>query len=136
MARTHDDPAEAVGWIARWTSDWSAQTGASWAIEASHVVVGQVGLRLIELAGEPHTSPTGCGQRRGHGYAPRALAAVTEWSLSDLGLHRLELNHATANEASCRVATKVGYVVEGTKRSQALHADGWHDMHMHARLAI
>ena len=44
-------PAEAVGWIARWTSDWSAETGASWAIEASHVVVGQVGLRLIELAG-------------------------------------------------------------------------------------
>jgi hypothetical protein len=24
---------------------------------------------------------------------------------------------------------------EGTKRGEALHADGWHDMHLHARLA-
>ena len=130
-------PAEAASWIARWTSQWSAETGASWAIEAGHVVIGQVGLRLIELAGgTAHISYWMRPEARGHGYAPRALAALTEWSLGELGLHRLELNHATGNEASCRVAMKAGYAVEGIKRSQALHADGWHDMHMHARLAI
>ncbi|MEU1023512.1 GNAT family protein, partial [Streptomyces sp. NPDC005904] len=51
------------------------------------------------------------------------------------GLHRLELTHATANEASCRVALKAGFPAEGTKRSALLHADGWHDMHLHARIA-
>jgi hypothetical protein len=28
-----------------------------------------------------------------------------------------------------------GYRLEGIKRSEALHGDGWHDMHLHARLA-
>lgn len=52
-----------------------------------------------------------------------------------LGLHRIEVDHSTRNTASCRVAERAGYRVEGTKRSQALHADGWHDMHQHARIA-
>ena len=51
-----------------------------------------------------------------------------------VGLHRIELLHSTGNAASCRVAEKAGYVLEGTKRRQGLHADGWHDMHLHARL--
>lgn len=69
---------------------------------------------------------------RGSGVASRALGLVSRWALSDLGLHRLELEHSTLNEPSCRVAAKAGYVLEGTKRSQALHDDGWHDMHLHA----
>lgn len=28
-----------------------------------------------------------------------------------------------------------GFALEGTKRRQALHGDGWHDMHLHALLA-
>jgi hypothetical protein len=31
----------------------------------------------------------------------------------------------------CRSMT----AAEGVKRGEALHADGWHDMHLHARLA-
>jgi ribosomal-protein-alanine N-acetyltransferase len=50
------------------------------------------------------------------------------------GFHRLELTHSLANAASCRVAHKVGYRLEGTLRQHGLHADGWHDMHLHARL--
>lgn len=42
--------------------------------------------------------------------------------------------HAVRNEASCRVAIKTGFVLEGTKRSAVLHPDGWHDMHLHARV--
>ena len=54
--------------------------------------------------------------------------------LTSGGLHRLELNHATANLGSCGVARKVGYAYEGTRRRQGLHDDGWHDMHMHGLL--
>ena len=43
--------------------------------------------------------------------------------------------HATANQASCAVATGAGFEVEGTARRGLLHEDGWHDMHLHARLA-
>jgi ribosomal-protein-alanine N-acetyltransferase len=66
--------------------------------------------------------------------ATRALRAVTARMFRQVGLHRIELLHSTANEASCRVANQSGYTYEGTKRRQALHADGWHDMHLHARL--
>jgi RimJ/RimL family protein N-acetyltransferase len=39
------------------------------------------------------------------------------------------------NEISCRVAVRVGFPLEGTMRSALLHDDGWHDMHVHARVA-
>ena len=71
---------------------------------------------------------------RGRGVASSAVAALASWSFDDLGLHRLELRHSVQNEASCRVATKLGFEMEGTMRSQLLHADGWHDMHLHARV--
>lgn len=71
---------------------------------------------------------------RGAGVAPRALTAVTAWALAEAGFHRLHLSHSTRNEASCRVAIKAGFPLEGTKRSEAIHSDGRHDMHLHARI--
>jgi [ribosomal protein S5]-alanine N-acetyltransferase len=71
---------------------------------------------------------------RGRGVAVRALHAATAWMFGEAGFHRLELVHSTLNEASCRVAHWTGYRFEGTQRGQGLHEDGWHDMHLHARL--
>jgi len=68
------------------------------------------------------------------GVAARATTTLTRWALDEIGLHRLELLHATANGASCKVAAKAGFVLEGTKRSAGWHQDGWHDMHLHARV--
>jgi RimJ/RimL family protein N-acetyltransferase len=47
---------------------------------------------------------------------------------------RLPVAHSVRNEASCRVATKTGFALEGTRRHSPPYADGWHDMHLHARL--
>lgn len=92
-------------------------------------------LRTIDLAeGLAEVAYWVLPAARGRAVAPRALEAVSRWSLDDLGLHRLELAHSTRNHASCRVAAKAGFLLEGTKRRQALHADGWHDMHLHALL--
>lgn len=71
---------------------------------------------------------------RGRGVASGALCVLTGWALSDLGLHRVELEHSRKNAASCRVAEKAGYLLEGTLRCRVLHEDGWHDMHLHAHL--
>lgn len=71
---------------------------------------------------------------RGAGVASRGLGALTAWALDEIGFQRLELDHSTRNLASCRVATKSGYFLEGTKRSAAVHDDGRHDMHLHARV--
>ncbi|GIE65229.1 acetyltransferase [Actinoplanes palleronii] len=99
-------------------------------------VVGQVGLRRIDLAeGLASISYWVLPGFRGQRFAPRALGALTTWAFDVLGLHRLELSHSTANGASCRVAVQAGYLAEGIKRSEARHADGWHDMHQHARIS-
>lgn len=74
-------------------------------------------------------------EARGQGVATAALGAVADWAVDDVGFHRLELHHSTTNAASCRVASKAALAAEGIRRAQALHLDGWHDMHAHARVA-
>ena len=71
---------------------------------------------------------------RGHGLAAIALEVVSNWALEAVGLHRLDLHHSVENTGSCRIAAKCGYDLEGTARSSVLHSDGWHDMHLHARI--
>jgi ribosomal-protein-alanine N-acetyltransferase len=132
--RTMDD-AEAAAWLAAWPDRWRAESGAGWAVTDGAEVVGQVGLRSIFLpAGVAEVSYWVLPAHRGRRVAPRALAALTAWALGSLGLQRIELRHATANAASCQVATLAGYAAEGVSRRAVLHPDGWHDMHIHARL--
>ncbi|MEU0424235.1 GNAT family N-acetyltransferase [Streptomyces canus] len=71
---------------------------------------------------------------RGAGIAVEAARRLTDWALHDLGLHRLTLCHAVADEASCRVAEKAGFRREATMRHALLHSDGRHDQHLHARV--
>ncbi|WP_328808827.1 GNAT family N-acetyltransferase [Nonomuraea montanisoli] len=126
---------EAHDWIQSWPGRWRQETGAGWAVVDAGAVVGQVSLRRLDFRdGVAEVSYWVLPAARGRRIAPRALSAVTAWSFAALGLHRMELNHSTANPASCRVAEAAGFALEGVKRREALHADGWHDMHMHARL--
>lgn len=62
------------------------------------------------------------------------MAALSHWALGEFGLHRIELEHSVTNETSCRVALTAGYPAEGVRRARVRYADGWHDMHLHARI--
>lgn len=127
---------EANAWIAAWPRRWRDETGAGWALVYRGQVAGQLSLRRIVLAeGLAEVSYWVLPEARGRRIASRALAAVTAWSFATLDLHRVELYHSTSNPASCRTAQYAGFTAEGTKRGDALHTDGWHDMHIHARLA-
>lgn len=132
------DAAEADAWIAAWADRWHGETGAGWAVTdaAAGTVLGQISLRTIDLPeARAEVSYWVLPAARGRAVAPRALTALAEWGFRGLGLHRIEVAHSTANPASCRVADRAGFALEGTKRAEALHTDGWHDMHLHARLA-
>jgi ribosomal-protein-alanine N-acetyltransferase len=132
-------PAEAAAWIAGWPLRWQAETDAGWAITepGSPAALGQISLRRLDLhEGLSAISYWVLPAARGRRLAGRALVALAGWALGTLGLHRVELSHSTANAASCRVADFAGFAPEGIKRGEARHADGWHDMHLHARLAI
>ncbi|MFF2506686.1 GNAT family N-acetyltransferase [Streptomyces sp. NPDC058067] len=136
-ARVSESEDEARGWLKEWRDAWESERRASWAVAvpATDEVVGRAGLRTLSLEeGHAEVAYWTLPVARGTGVAPRAVAALTRWAFDDIGFHRLELQHATGNLASCRVALKSGFAAEGTKRSALLHADGWHDSHLHARL--
>lgn len=77
-------------------------------------------------------------EARGAGVAGRALALASTWGFAELGLHRVELDHALGNAPSCRVAERCGYPLEGTLRGAMFEQgrqDAFRDCHLHARLA-
>ena len=148
LVRAYDDPdihrwhcrslslTDAESWVSHERQRWQQDLGSSWAITRNDSLCGRVGIGGVHLdegrAGVTYWVLPGA---RGQGVATLALGAVVEWAFGTAGFHRLELDHSTLNAASCRVAMKAGFAVEGTKRAQALHLDGWHDMHAHAMLA-
>ncbi|GAA3763443.1 GNAT family N-acetyltransferase [Plantactinospora mayteni] len=135
--RRMESDGEGREWTTQWPARWAAETDASWAVVAERTgePVGQVGLREIRLdQASAELSYWVLPAARGRGVAVRAVRAVQAWVFEGLGLHRLDLRHSTVNRASCRVAGKLGYEVEGTLRRAWRHADGWHDVHLHARL--
>lgn len=139
--RSIDTADEAEAWIAESGARWREDRGANWVVvdrasRADGVAVGRVGLTRIDLTdGFGELSYWVLPDERGRRIAVRATNAVTAWAFDELGLHRIELHHSTANEPSCRVARAAGFAAEGTARSMLLHDDGWHDVHLHARLA-
>ncbi|MER5448175.1 GNAT family N-acetyltransferase [Streptomyces sp. NPDC002764] len=135
--RRSDSEEEAAGWVREWVEEWEGERKAQWAVVDADTdrLLGRVallGILLVEAQAKVAYWTTAAA--RGRGVATRATDTLTRWAFDEIGFHRLELLHATANQASCRVAAKAGFALEGTKRSAAYHQDGWHDMHLHARL--
>ncbi|WP_199539222.1 GNAT family N-acetyltransferase [Desertihabitans brevis] len=126
---------EALQWVTDARAGWRDETPASWAIAADDGLAGRITLRPHLADGWAEAAYWVVAAARGRGVAPLALQTATNWAFQVLGLHRVELEHSTGNPASCRVALKAGFAAEGTKRSHTLHPDGWHDMHLHARIA-
>ncbi|MFC6084530.1 GNAT family N-acetyltransferase [Sphaerisporangium aureirubrum] len=123
---------QAARLITTWQVRWQLESGASWAVTAGREVLGRVALRTVELGlGLGEVAYWVLPAARGRGVAVRAVTELARWAFDDLGLHRLELRHSTANPASCRVAVRSGFATEGLLRSSLRHADGWHDMHLH-----
>jgi RimJ/RimL family protein N-acetyltransferase len=125
-------------WIRERQRRWLDRAGVDWAIAAAQdddLLLGRIAIhRLVLGQGLGEVAYWVVPESRGRRIAPRARAALCEWAF-DRGVHRLELAHSVDNPASCRVAQRAGFALEGVKRSELRHADGWHDMHLHARLA-
>lgn len=131
------DDGEAASLIREWRDGWAAGTGASWAVtDPWHGdLLGRVAFRDVDLAdGTAELAYWVLPAARGRGVAATAVRTVSRWAFDEIGFQRLELEHSVANIASCRVALATGFAAEGTLRASARHTDGWHDMHLHARL--
>ncbi|MEV4846147.1 GNAT family N-acetyltransferase [Micromonospora matsumotoense] len=123
-------------WFVEYHQAWARETGASWAVtRGGGEVRGRIALTSMDL----DDGVAGCAYwvlpaARRAGVASRALTALGDWALDGAGFHRLHLDHSTRNAASCRTALRAGFLLEGIKRSDAVHRDGRHDMHLHARI--
>jgi RimJ/RimL family protein N-acetyltransferase len=125
------------------TRGWCRQS-ADWDGHATFVIVedGQslVGnITLVNIDVEQATAEIGyrvAPWARNRGVATKALHTVTDWAFETLSLRRIALFHSVTNPASCRVATKGAYQLEGTLRSAMVAGDGRrYDLHVHGRLS-
>ncbi|MEV6653090.1 GNAT family N-acetyltransferase [Streptomyces sp. NPDC051219] len=130
-------PAEAAEWIVDRSRDRVAGTGYSWAVtDGTDAVLGCVAVTAVN-----RTHDTGwisywtVKAARGRGVASAGLCALARWAFDDLGLFRLELGHRTNNPASCAVAMRAGFAVEGLERARLRYGDVRYDVERHARLA-
>ena len=71
---------------------------------------------------------------RGRGVATRALGAVTSWMFAHAGLHRVSPGALDRQRGVVPGGHQAGFTARGRAAQAVLHADGWHDMHLHARL--
>ena len=135
--RRADSLVEAREWIVGWRGGWAAETGAHWAVveRKSGALLGRAALKHLKFAdGTADVAYWTVPAARGKGVCPRAVDTMASWAFGVAGFQRLDLEHAMGNRASCRVAEKTGFAVEGMRRSAWLLADGRHDVHAHARL--
>ena len=128
--------ARVLEWFEAYRRDWATERGGHWAVTRDGgEVLGRIAMRGWDfddgIAGIAYWVLPAA---RGAGVATGAVKALTAWAMGEIGFQRLHLEHSTRNEGSCRVAVKSGFLLEGTKRSAAVHDDGRHDMHLHARI--
>ena len=127
---------EAATYAQEWAAHWLAERRAGWAVVRGGDLAGRITLRGIDHEqGSAEVTYWVVAAARGTGVAPAAVGALARWAFDEGGFHRLELQHSTRNPASCRVAEKSGFALEGTRVRSLLHDDGWHDMHLHGRTA-
>jgi RimJ/RimL family protein N-acetyltransferase len=136
--RPDPDLATAQEWV-RDRGDWTSSEHASFAViaAADGLLLGSVSLYKIDHV--HHNAEIGywtVPRVRGRGIATTALGLVARWGFDTAALHRVQLFHAVDNPASCRVATKAGFLLEGMPRESYSYGDGQlHNEHLHGRLA-
>jgi RimJ/RimL family protein N-acetyltransferase len=139
------EPQRATMWLRVREQGWVTGTAAHFAVTDATTgeLFASVGIRDINRAPQQAlasywTMPAA----RGRGVAAQALDVLCRWGFGDqeaggLGLHRISLDHALVNTASCRVAEKAGFGYEGVMRGSFVdHEGNRYDSHLHARLAV
>ncbi|WP_253889263.1 GNAT family N-acetyltransferase [Actinokineospora diospyrosa] len=106
------DLAGAGDYIARREADWLADRRYSWAVAdpVTGVMLGEVLLKEVDLdAGTAEAGVWAHPDARGKGVTTQALAAVLRFAFGGLGLKEITYQHSRGNEASGRVAAKLGF---------------------------
>ena len=132
---TEDD---ALRFLHRWRRRADEGSTVAWAVEVDGVVAGATAIRSVNRH-DLHASVAYwvLPEHRGRGIATAALRTAAAHGLrgEGLGLHRLQLQHAIGNDASCAVAEGAGFALESVQRESFLLHGTFVDEHQHVRLA-
>jgi RimJ/RimL family protein N-acetyltransferase len=143
----------------RWAEHSGALTAELLEIRNRHVMAGFILRESIELIGVDAATDTAvvwCGlhdidwqgrqcdtgfwvrkSAQGQGIATEAANAMVRYAFGALGMRRIGLTHSDGNEASRRIAEKLGFSLEGIQRGANALPGGKHvDRHCYARLDI
>jgi len=124
--------------------DYVAHCASGWESNEEHVfaitdggdgrLLGMIGLHHLRHLDHPAGGIGEAGfwtvpQERGRGVLTDALRLVCRYGFEDMRLARVEWQAEVGNEASRRVAEKVGFTIEATCRQRLIHVDervdGW-----------
>ena len=70
----------------------------------------------------------------GKGIASRRAAKITEYAFNKIDIHRVIIQAATQNKASCAVAERLDFTFEGTLRDNELLDSRYYDTNVYAKL--
>lgn len=122
---------DAVEYVERISpAGWAAGTGAHFAVvpavDGDGPLLGSISLMDIS-EGSAEVGFWASGQARGRGVMTAATRALCRWGFAELGLARITWFAYVGNDASRRVAEKVGFQHEGTLRAYLSQRGRRHD---------
>jgi RimJ/RimL family protein N-acetyltransferase len=143
----------------RWANNRDAFTAESMEIRNRHVMASFLLRETIELIGierqtgqavvwcglhdidwDARQCDTGYWVRKsaqGQGIATEAANAMVRYAFGALGMRRVGLTHSSGNEASRRIAEKLGFTFEGIEREANMLPGGrFSDRYCYARLGM
>ena len=114
------EPAQAEAWLAE-RIGWGPPSVYGWAMadRASDAFIGTTA--LFSLSGPLHRAELGYSlmpARQGEGLATEAVRRALDFGFDVLGLERIEADVDPRNEASCRLAERLGFQREGLLRNR------------------
>ncbi len=131
------DSVEDVRRYARFVQSQFAQNaGFEYAIRFDGASIGGIGLHNLEPGSESaHVGYWLSPAARGRGLMTRAVAALTTYAFTELGVHRLEIRVVVENSKSRAVAERLGYRFEGILRESYLLHGRFRDLAVYAMVA-
>jgi len=119
---------EAAEWVASWSRKWAEETGAGWAVCDDEGLLARMGLRALSLAeGVREVAYWVLPEARGRSVAASRPAGCERVAVRPRGATP---DRTGALDAQHRVLPSSG---QGGIRARGSQ-DGWHDMHLHARV--
>ncbi|AIR96427.1 GNAT family N-acetyltransferase [Streptomyces glaucescens] len=131
-----EDLPAARSFLQSYAEKTASDTGRILGIWADGELVGGVLLRTMDVG--QGTAEAGCWLEPsavGRGLVSRAVRVLIDWAVEERGIHRVEWQVSSANDASIAVARRLGMTRDGVLRQSYLYRGQRHDIEVWSVLA-